>query len=59
MNRGSEWRIWDLHVHTPLSIENNYGCANDEEGWNKYITNRMNNCEGDNLNYAKEYRKTE
>ena len=31
MNRGSEWRIWDLHVHTPLSIENNYGCANDEE----------------------------
>lgn len=38
MNRGSEWRIWDLHVHTPLSIENNYGCANDEEGWNKYIT---------------------
>lgn len=38
MNRGSEWRIWDLHVHTPLSIENNYCCANDEEGWNKYIT---------------------
>ncbi len=38
MNRGSEWRIWDLHVHTPLSIENSYGCANDEEGWNKYIT---------------------
>lgn len=38
MNRGSEWRIWDLHVHTPLSIENNYGCANDEEGWNKFIT---------------------
>lgn len=27
-----------MHVHTPLSIENNYGCANDEEGWNKYIT---------------------
>ena len=38
MNRGSEWRIWDLHVHTPLSIENNYGCTNDEDGWNKYIT---------------------
>ena len=38
MNRGSEWRIWDLHVHTPLSIENNYGCANAEEGWTKYIT---------------------
>ena len=38
MNRGSEWRIWDLHVHTPLSIENNYGCADNEDGWNKYIT---------------------
>lgn len=38
VNRGSEWRIWDLHVHTPLSIENNYGCKNDEEGWDKYIT---------------------
>lgn len=38
MERGSEWRIWDLHVHTPLSIENNYGCADDEEGWDKYIT---------------------
>lgn len=38
MNRGSEWRIWDLHVHTPLSIENNYGCADNDEGWNEYIT---------------------
>ena len=25
----------------------------------KVMANRMNNCEGDNLNYAKEYRKTE
>lgn len=38
MNRGSEWRIWDLHVHTPVSIENNYGCSNDEEGWERYIS---------------------
>lgn len=38
MNRGSEWRIWDLHVHTPLSIENNYGYADNEDGWDKYIT---------------------
>ncbi len=38
MNRGSEWRIWDLHIHTPLSIENNYNCTNDKEGWEKYIT---------------------
>ncbi len=23
MNRGSEWRIWDLHVHTPETAKNN------------------------------------
>ena len=22
---GSEWRKWDLHVHTPSSIVNGYG----------------------------------
>lgn len=38
MNRGSEWRIWDLHVHTPLSIENNYNCDDNNEGWEKYIS---------------------
>ena len=21
MNRGSEWRIWDLHFHTPSSYD--------------------------------------
>ena len=21
INRGSEWRKWDLHIHIPLSIE--------------------------------------
>ena len=34
MNRGSEWRIWDLHVHTPLSIENNYGLITKRIGMN-------------------------
>lgn len=34
-NRGSVWRKWDLHVHTPFSIEQNYG---GEQGWNEYIT---------------------
>jgi ABC-type cobalamin/Fe3+-siderophores transport system ATPase subunit len=24
-NRGSEWRKWDLHVHTPYSINQQYG----------------------------------
>lgn len=34
--RGSEWRKWDLHIHTPKSICNNYGGDNDET-WEKYI----------------------
>lgn len=24
-NKGSEWRKWDLHIHTPMSIHQNYG----------------------------------
>ena len=38
MNRGSEWRIWDLHVHTPASIVHNYHCKDNEDVWEKYIT---------------------
>ena len=34
--RGSEWRKWDLHVHTPLSIEQHYW-ENNEDTWEKYI----------------------
>lgn len=37
MNRGSEWRIWDLHVHTPFSLEHNYKCSPGEDIWDKYI----------------------
>lgn len=37
MNRGSEWRIWDLHVHTPFSLEHNYKCNSEENIWDKYI----------------------
>ena len=37
MNRGSEWRIWDLHVHTPFSLEHNYKCSPDKDIWEKYI----------------------
>jgi len=33
---GSEWRIWDLHVHTPASIVHNYG-GDTEDVWDKYI----------------------
>ncbi len=35
--RGSEWRKWDLHVHTPLSIENDYASGTEDETWEKYI----------------------
>lgn len=36
MNRGSEWRIWDLHIHTPETAKNNqYGEA--DAAWPKYI----------------------
>jgi predicted ATPase len=31
--RGSEWRKWDLHIHTPSSICQNYGGDN----WDKFI----------------------
>ena len=37
INRGSEWHKWDLHVHTPKSIVNNYGGDTDEI-WEKFIS---------------------
>lgn len=33
MDKGSIWRKWDLHVHTPYSVLNN-GFGND---WDKYV----------------------
>lgn len=35
--RGSEWRKWDLHVHTPKSIVQEYG-GDTDEAWEAYIT---------------------
>lgn len=36
MNRGSEWRKWDLHIHTPETAKNNlFGKA--ENAWPEYI----------------------
>lgn len=35
--RGSAWRIWDLHVHTPASIVQQYG-EDSEETWERFIT---------------------
>lgn len=36
--RGSEWRGWDLHVHTPASIEHNYVGGTTEEVWDRYLS---------------------
>lgn len=39
MARGSEWHIWDLHVHTPFSVMNNYyGDPEKEETWENYVS---------------------
>lgn len=35
-DRGSLWRRWDLHVHTPASFVHDYG-ANDEATWQRFI----------------------
>lgn len=34
--KGSIWRKWDLHIHTPASLEQAYGINNDET-WEKFI----------------------
>lgn len=35
-NKGSEWRKWDLHIHTPKTLCSEYG-GDTEEIWDKYI----------------------
>ena len=34
--RGSLWRRWDLHVHTPASLRHNYGSGSNV--WERFIT---------------------
>lgn len=34
--KGSEWRKWDLHIHTPKSIVQNYG-GDTPEVWDKFL----------------------
>ncbi len=37
--RGSEWRKWDLHVHTPDSVYQNYNGGRDgKDAWESYIS---------------------
>lgn len=37
MTKGSEWNIWDLHVHTPASIVHHYEAGDDCDVWENYI----------------------
>lgn len=37
INNGSEWRKWDLHVHTPASIVHDYAKGSYEEVWDRYF----------------------
>lgn len=40
--KGSEWRKWDLHIHTPLSHVNNYAGASIDDKWEKFIVDLEN-----------------
>lgn len=42
MKRGSEWNIWDLHVHTPYSLVNHYGAGAAGDTWENYICDLEN-----------------
>ncbi len=35
--KGSLWRRWDLHVHTPLSLENSYGRSRNTDAWELFL----------------------
>ncbi len=35
--KGSEWRKWDLHIHTPFTkLNNGYSLANGDDVWNEF-----------------------
>jgi hypothetical protein len=35
--QGSEWHKWDLHVHTPESIENHFSGSSTEQKWETFL----------------------
>ena len=35
--RGSEWRKWDVHVHTSASIVHDYAKGSYAEVWDRYF----------------------
>jgi len=44
--RGSEWRIWDLHIHTPGTKKNDqFTGVNLDEKWRNYIASINNSTE--------------
>ena len=36
ISRGAEWRRWDLHVHSPASLVQNFG-PDTQQTWDRYI----------------------
>lgn len=36
--KGSEWRKWDLHIHTPFSMVQHYEGENENKKWEKFIS---------------------
>jgi ABC-type cobalamin/Fe3+-siderophores transport system ATPase subunit len=41
-NRGSEWKRWDLHVHTPFSHTSEYVGSTEDEKWESFIVGLEN-----------------
>ncbi len=51
--RGSEWRRWDLHIHTPDTTKNDqYEGTTSDEKWNKFYED-INSYIGDGANENK------
>lgn len=51
--RGSEWRRWDLHIHTPETMKNDqYTGSTAEEKWHNFYTD-ISNYIGDGNNIDK------
>ena len=51
--RGSEWRRWELHIHTPETIKNDqYTGSSVEEKWDNFYTD-ISNYIGDGNNIDK------
>jgi hypothetical protein len=39
MTHGSQWRKWDLHLHTPCSIlHNEFGSPDSPQTWERYVS---------------------